>query len=306
MDPSIAAVSTTLPFMSPSPSPRPLLVVDMPSMLYRAFFALPKTIKGKDGRAVNALLGAANLILREVEEHRPRAVVICFGAEAAAYRSDALEAYHADRDEMPELLVWQWEVAPDFYSRFGWTIETNDSLEADDILGTLAEKEEAAGGRCLILTGDRDMYQCATDAVSVLYVSTKVKGGAEVIGPDGVRERYGIGPELVPDFIALRGDPSDGIPGARGVGEKTAGALLREHGSLEALLDAAIGIDKPKLRTTLIESRDDLLAYKEIATLQDSGSDPPPDGETDVEGAADAAREYGMNRLAERLTGESG
>jgi len=282
-------------------APSPLLVVDTPSMLYRAFYALPKTITGVDDRPVNALLGCANLVLREVEEHDPRAVVLCFGAEAAAYRKDLLPAYHGDREEMPELLVWQWEQAPRFFSAFGWTIEQHPTLEADDLLGTLAKKEEAAGGRALILTGDRDMFQCATENVEVLYVSTKIKGGAERMGPKQVKARYGIGPELVPDFIALRGDPSDGIPGAKGVGEKGASELLREHGSLEALLDAAIRITKPKLRTTLVDSREQLLEFKDIATLRDSGTELPADTALDTEAAADAAQEYGMNRLSERL-----
>jgi 5'-3' exonuclease len=279
----------------------PLLVVDTPSMLYRAFYALPKTITGVDDRPVNALLGTANLVLREVEQHDPRAVVLCFGAEAAHYRKDLLPVYHADREEMPELLVWQWEQAPHFFGAFGWTIEQHPALEADDLLGTLAKKEEAAGGTALILTGDRDMFQCATEAVEVLYVSTKIKGGAERMGPKEVKARYGIGPELVPDFIALRGDPSDGIPGAKGVGEKGATELLREHGSLERLLDAAIRITKPKLRTTLIDSREQLLEFKDIATLRDSGSELPADAPLDNEGAADAALEYGMNRLSTRL-----
>jgi 5'-3' exonuclease len=279
----------------------PLLVVDTPSMLYRAFFALPKTITGVDDRAVNALLGTANLVLREVEEHQPRAVVLCFGAEAAEYRKELLPVYHGDRDEMPDLLVWQWEQAPLFFQRFGFLIEQHPTLEADDILGTLAKKEEEAGGEALILTGDRDMFQCATDKVSVLYVSTKIKGGAEKMGPAEVKAKYRIGPELVPDFIALRGDPSDGIPGAKGVGEKGAADLLLEYGSLENLLDNALKITKPKLRTTLVDMRDEILEFKDVATLRDSGSELPPDSPLDSEGAADAALEYGMNRLSERL-----
>jgi 5'-3' exonuclease len=279
----------------------PLLVVDTPSMLYRAFFALPKTITGGDGQPVNALLGAANLILREIGEHQPRAVVLCFGPDAAAYRVELLDAYHADRPEMPAELVPQWQDARDFFSAFGWLIADHDSLEADDLLGTLARLESEAGGRTLILTGDRDMFQCATDRVGVLYVSTKVKGGAELLGPEEVEQRYGIPPALVPDFIALRGDPSDGIPGAKGVGPKTAADLLREHGSLEGVLDAAVGISRPKLRTALTGDRDELLAFKRIATLQDAGLERPPDVATDYSAGAEAARTRGMNRLAERL-----
>ena len=288
------------------PSPSPLLVVDAPSMLYRAFFALPKSIKGAEGRPVNALLGAANLILREVEAHDPRAVVLCFGPDAAAYRVELYDGYHAERPEMPDELVPQWDDAGEFFRAFGWEVEVHDSLEADDLLGTLARKEEAAGGRALILTGDRDMFQCATDSVAVLYVSTGGGQGGEVVGPKEVEKRYGIAPGLVPDFIALRGDPSDGIPGAKGVGEKTAAELLRRHGSLEALLDQAIAETRPKLRSTLLESGDDLRAYKDIATLRDAGVDPPPDRPTDFAAAADAAAARGMNRLAERLRGLAG
>jgi DNA polymerase-1 len=279
----------------------PLLVVDTPSMLFRAFYALPSKIVGPDGKPVNALLGSANLILKEVEIHRPRAVVLCFGPDAAFYRTELYPAYHAKReDEMPDELAPQFEACVPFFEAFGWTVATSGDLEADDLLGTYARREAEAGGQALLLTGDRDMYQCAAAGVTVLYVRTGGKG-AEEVDPDGVRERYGIDPELVPDFIALRGDPSDGLPGAKGVGPKTAAELLRKHGSLEAVLDNAIREPRPKLRGALIEAREDLLKFKDIAMLRDAGVEPPADGQTDWEGAAAAARELGMNRLAERL-----
>jgi 5'-3' exonuclease len=282
----------------------PLLAIDTPSMLFRAFYALPKTITDGEGRPVNALLGTANLILREVEIHEPRAVVLCFGPDAAHYRTELYPAYHAEREEaMPDELAPQFAAAREFFSAFDWTVATSPDLEADDLLGSYARLEAEAGGRALLLTGDRDMYQCAAERVTILYVRTGGKG-AEELGPDEVRERYGIGPELVPDFIALRGDPADGLPGAKGVGPKTAAELLREHGSLEAILDAAIRIQKPKLRAALIEGREDLLAFKDIATLRDAGVARPPDAPTDWTGAAAAARERGMTRLAERLEGE--
>ena len=284
----------------------PLLVVDAPSMLFRAFYALPKTIVGRDGEPVNALLGAANLVLREVETHRPRAVVMCFGPDAAAYRVELYPAYHEKREEeMPAELEPQFRSCRDFFAGFGWTVANSEDLEADDLLGTLARREEEAGGRALILTGDRDMYQCATAAVTVLYVRTGGKG-AEAVGPEEVRERYGIGPELVPDFIALRGDPSDGLPGAKGVGPKTAAELLHRHGSLEAGHDGALREQRPKLRAALIEGREEILAFQEIATLRDAGVEPPADAATDWAGAAAAARERGMNRLAERLEAAAG
>ena len=279
----------------------PLLAVDTPSMLFRAFYALPKTITDGGGRPVNALLGTANLILREVEIHEPRAVVLCFGPDAASYRTELYPAYHAEREAaMPDELAPQFATARDFFAGFGWTIADSADLEADDLLGTYARLEAEAGGRALIFTGDRDMYQCAGERVTVLYVRTGGKG-AEEVGPEEVRERYGIGPELVPDFIALRGDPADGLPGAKGVGPKTAAELLVKHGSLEAILDSAIREQRPKLRAALIEGRDDLLAFKDIATLRDAGVERPPDAPTDWAGAATSARQHGMNRLAERL-----
>ena len=270
-------------------------------MLFRAFYALPSKIVGPDGRPVNALLGTANLILREVERYEPRAVVLCFGPDAAAYRTELYPAYHAEREEaMPDELPRQFADSRPFFEAFGWAVTTSGDLEADDLLGTYARLEAEAGGYALLLTGDRDMYQCAAENVTVLYVRTGGKG-AEEVGPAEVRERYGIDPELVPDFIALRGDPSDGLPGARGVGPKTAAELLRAHGSLEAILDNAIRERRPALRGALIEGREDLLVFKDIATLRDAGVERPPDRPTDWEGAAAAARERGMKRLAARL-----
>ena len=280
--------------------PGPLLVVDAPSMLFRAFHALPDSITDDDGNPVNALLGTANLILREVEEHQPRAVVLCFGPDAADYRVELYDGYHADRPEVPDTLAPQFADARPFFEGFGWTVAESDTFEADDLLGSLARREVDAGGRVLVMTGDRDMFQCASERVNVLYIRTGARG-AELIGPGEVRKRYGIDPGLVPDFIALRGDPSDGIPGAKGIGEKTAAELLTRHGSLDAALDGALREPKPSVRRALLDAREELLRFREIATLQEVDVEPPPDGPTDYTGAAAVARERGMNRLAERL-----
>ena len=279
---------------------RPLLAVDAPSMLFRAFYALPDSIKGSDGRPVNALLGTANLILREVDEHDPRAVVLCFGPDAAEYRVELFDGYHAERPEVPDTLAPQFADSRAFFEAFGWTVADHDTMEADDLLGTYAGLEANAGGHALLLTGDRDMFQCASDRVTVLYVRTGGKG-AELVDPADVRRRYGIDPEQVPDFIALRGDPSDGIPGAKGIGEKTAAELLTRHGSLEAALDGAVREPRPSVRRALLEQRDELLRYKEIATLQTVKLKRPRNRATDLAGAAAAARERGMDRLAARL-----
>ena len=278
--------------------PSPLLAVDAPSLLYRAFHALPRTITDGRGTPVNALLGMANLVLQAVERYDPRAVVMCFGEEAAPYRVDLYPTYHADRIDMPEELVPQWEDARPFFEAFGWIVMRSDTLEADDLLGALAEAEVAAGGQALLFTGDRDMFQCVGDSVTVLWPAGK--GETEPIGPDEVHKRYGVRPDQVPDFIALRGDPSDGLPGAKGIGEKTARDLLREHGTLDALLALPRGLT-PRVYGSLSEQADELRAFRAIATLQPIDLDAPADARLDPERAAQAARERGMNRLAERL-----
>ena len=154
------------------------------------------------------------------------------------------------------------------------------------------------------MTGDRDMFQCASKDVTVLYVSTGKK--VAHVDPKEVQRRYGVKPEQVPDFIALRGDPSDGLPGAKGVGEKTAAELLKKHRTLDGVLEAAIRESRPALRTALLGSADELRAFKDIATLRDTGVDRPRNKKTDFKGAAKAARERGMNRLADRLEKEAG
>lgn len=277
----------------------PLLAIDGPFVLYRSFFALPDSITGVDEHPVNALLGATNLILRIAADRRPRAIVVCFGAEAAKYRVELYPGYHAQRPPVPEALAWQFEQAPGLFEAFGWSTADSSDLEADDLLGSLAAAEADAGGHGLIMTGDRDMYQCAGERVSVVYLKQGTSG-FEHVSPDEVRRRYGIGPELVPDFIALRGDPSDGLPGAPGIGAKTAAALLERHGSLDATI-AAADRERPRVAAALTEHADELRAFREIATLRATDVKLPADRGTDLGGGAQASRRCGMNRLAERL-----
>jgi len=143
------------------------------------------------------------------------------------------------------------------------------------------------------------MFQCAAPEVTVLYLKTGVRGFEEM-GPREVRRRYGVPPELVPDFIALRGDPSDGLPGARGIGEKTAADLLQRHGSLEAALTRPIG-ERPRVQGALRDQADELRDFLAIATLQRVDVPRPADRGTDLAAGADAAAALGMRRLAERL-----
>jgi len=200
---------------------------------------------------------------------------------------------------VPPDLDRQFAEARDFYESFGWTVTWSEDHEADDLLGSYARAEEEAGGTALVLTGDRDMYQCATDRTTILYVRTGK--GVEEVDPAEVRRRYGVGPEQVPDFIALRGDPSDGLPGAKGIGEKTAADLLARHGTLEAALDGWSRESSARVRGALKDQREELGRFKEIATLRTVKVERPPDRDTDFEGGAAMARERGMRQLVGRL-----
>jgi 5'-3' exonuclease len=287
----------------------PLLIADVPWLLYRAFFSLPKSIVGADGQPVNALLGTVNALLGILEARPARAVAACMGAEEAIYRVKLYPGYHAQRDPMPPELATQWSKAPALLESLGWTVATDDELEADDVMFSFALAESTGedrgtSGRALLLSGDRDMFQAVNDQVSVVLPG---KGGADPteIGPAQVRERYGIDPALVTDFIALRGDPSDGLPGAPSIGAKTAAELLNRYGPLEEVLRVAGTDDSDmRLRTALALSENEelLLNFKRIATLVPiDGIVRPQDRPTDFAGGARAAKELGMRQLAERL-----
>jgi len=292
----------------------PLLIADVPWLLYRSFFALPKTIVDREGRPVNALLGTVNALLSVIDARpaasAPRGVVACLGAEQAGYRVELYTPYHAHRDPMPPELAWQWQKAPGLLASLGFTVSASEELEADDVMYSYACVEQAHGGRALLLTGDRDLYGAVGERVAV--VDLRKGDAAAEIGPAQVKERYGVGPELVADLIALRGDPSDGLPGAPGIGAKTAAELLRRYGSLEGALLAAREAPavrdahrndamRPGTAAALRENEDLLRKFKQIATLQRIEVERPDDRAIDFAQGALAARALGMRRLAERL-----
>jgi 5'-3' exonuclease len=254
---------------------------------------------------VNALLGALNMIMRVVADYSPRAVVLASGPDAADYRTEAYAPYHGDRPPVPDELAPQFDASPEFFGALGWIWAYTPDLEADDLLHSYAVAEEAAGGTALLLTGDRDLFQCASERTTVLYVKTGTKG-VEEVDPAEVRRRYGVAPEQVPDFIALRGDPSDGLPGAKGIGEKTAADLLARHESLEAALEAWSRERPARVSGALRDQADELRTFKDIATLRTVDVELPPDTDTDFESGARAARERGMEQLAGRLERASG
>ena len=270
---------------------RPLLAVDGDSFAHRAYHALPKkAFRRADGGPGNALEGFAGMLLRLWQGERPRAVLVAWDTlTAPTYRHTAFSGYQAGREFEPELLE-QLDLLPGFVSRAGIACAKAPGYEADDFLAAAAASEEAAGGRALVATSDRDAFQLASESTTILQ---PVRGSAPArIGPEEVRERYGVHPEQVPDFIALRGDPSDKIPGARGVGEKGAANLLGQYGSLERMLEDG----------RFAAEADALRLYRELATLDRTAPLPAlPDAEPDWRALAEHAREIGLARLATRL-----
>ena len=275
---------------------RPLLVVDGDSLAHRAYHALPKTIRRAEGRPAGALVGFANMLLRLWEAEEPRTVVVAWDTlEVPTYRHEALAGYQGGR-EFDDALLEQLALLPELVGSFGFAVAKGAGYEADDFLAAAARQEEAAGGTALVVTSDRDAFQLASDRVTILQPTRGVSELARV-GPAEVRERYGVEPEQVPDFIALRGDPSDRIPGARGVGEKRAAELLREYGSLEAALEAG----------RFSAEAEDLRLYRRIATLDASAPLPSIRSRTPTWAEASAlAERWGLGNLAGRLEALAG
>jgi len=283
------------------------MLLDTPSLYFRAFHGIPQTVTAPDGTPSGAVRGLLDFIARLVRDHRPTHLVACMDADwRPAWRVAALPSYKAHRvagdgeEQVPTALEPQVDAVEEVLDALGLARIGVAGYEADDVIGTLATAAERPVD---VVTGDRDLFQLVDDerGVRVLYTAARGVGRCEVMDEAAVHARYGIPGRAYADFALLRGDPSDGIPGARGVGEKTAAELLRRHGSLEDVLDGALRETRPKLRGALVEGREELLAFKDIATLRDAGVDRPADLATDWVGAAAAARTRGMKRLAERL-----
>ena len=272
-------------------SPRPLLAIDGDSLAHRAYHALPKSMKSATGLPSGALVGFANFMLRLWEAEQPRAVVVGWDSIGVpTYRSEAFPSYQSGR-VFDEALLEQLDLLPELVRAVGFCAAKGDGYEADDFLAAAVAQEEARGGTTLVATSDRDAFQLVSGRTSVLQ---PVKGVSELarIGPAEVRERYGVEPAQVPDFIALRGDPSDKVPGARGVGPKTAAALLAQYGSLdEALADGRFSAQ-----------REELLLYRRIATMDASAPLPSlTDQAPTWAEASSLAGSWGLGNLAGRL-----
>jgi DNA polymerase-1 len=265
-----------------------LLAVDGDSFAHRAYHALPKTIRRAGGHPANALVGFTNMLTRLWEAERPESVLVAWDTlTVPTYRHEAFEGYQAGR-EFDEALLEQLDLLPRLVESLGFAVAKAPGYEADDFLAAAAATWP---GPVLVATSDRDAFQLASDRVTILQPARGVSRIVR-IGPAEVRERYGVEPEQVPDFVALRGDPSDRIPGARGVGDKGAAAVLREYGTLEAALAAG----------RFSGEAEELRLFRRIATMDASAPLPSLAGRTPAWAeASEFARELGMNQLAERL-----
>jgi DNA polymerase-1 len=269
---------------------RPLLVIDGDSFAHRAYHALPKSMRRADGGPENAVVGFTNMLLRLWQDVQPRTVLVAWDTlDVPTYRHTALEAYQSGRVFDADLLE-QLDLLPGVVRSTGLAAAKEPGYEADDFLAAAATQEEAGGGTALVATSDRDAFQLVTEKVSVLQ---PVRGEPPTrISPAEVRERYGVDPAQVPDFIALRGDPSDKIPGARGIGAKRASDLLAQYGSLEAMLDEG----------RFSTEAEALRLYRRIATMDSAAPLPPlPDAAPDWAAGAAHARSAGLERVAGRF-----
>jgi len=269
---------------------RPLLVIDGDSFAHRAYHGLPKSIRRRGDKGAGAILGFANFLLRLYESEHPRAVLVGWDTlDVPTYRHRAFAPYQSGRIFDPELCD-QLEVLPEFVAACGFASAKTPGYEADDFLAAAVAQEEQAGGPAIVATSDRDAFQLASELTTILQ---PVRAGQMArIGPAEVRKRYGVEPEQVPDFIALRGDPSDKLPGAPGVGPKGAAGLLSKYASLEKAL--ADGRFK--------EQADQLRLYRWIATMDKAAPLPSLQDQTPTWAKAAAlAKEWELHRLAERL-----
>ena len=272
---------------------KPLLVVDGDNLAHRAFHALPPSIRDGERRPANALVGFTNMLVSVWEAERPRAVLVGLDTlDVPTYRHALLPQYQSGRHFAPELR-FQLDRLPELVAAFGFAAAKKAGYEADDFLAAGVAAEEKRRGTALVLSNDRDLFQLASERTTILHPRRGVSE-LERVGPAEVEKRYGVPPALVPDFIALRGDPSDKIPGALGVGPVSAAAILKRNGSLEATLEAG----------GFAGQAENLRAYLRIATLDRKAPIPKlPNAEPDWQGAADLFARWGLGKLAERLRG---
>ena len=280
----------------------PLLIVDGDNLAHRAYHSTPKTVTGTGGAPINATVGFVNMLVAVWTAEQVRAVFVAWDTlDVETYRHHLWPAYQSGREFEPEI-VHQLGLLPSLCRAFGFGVGQQAGSEADDLMAAAAAKEVERGGTCLLLTTDRDAYQLVSDRVAVLSPQRGTRELAR-IGPREVEERMGVPPALVPDFKALAGDASDKIPGLRGIGPKSAAALLREHGTLEGVLQALQAPDAKGTRRSP-EEADLALTFREVARMRpDIPVELPHAVPPDWRAGAAALRKLGANNLADRIEG---
>ncbi|MDR3707887.1 MAG: DNA polymerase I [Capsulimonadaceae bacterium] len=245
-----------------------LLLLDGNSLLYRGYFAM-RSLSTASGQPTNAIYSLAMMLLLALEREKPDAVVCAWDGPAATFRHIEFAAYKAQRAEPPEDLVAQRPLSRELMSAFNISMLDVPGWEADDIIGTLAEREKQAGNEVLIVTGDLDTVQLVDDRLGPVRVMSTIRGVTDTVIYDeaAVMNRYGLTPLQIPDYKALKGDPSDNIPGLPGIGDKTASQLIGEFGSVEALLEGVDRVKSPKQQALLRDHSADALQFKRLATI---------------------------------------
>src|SRR6266516_4649379 len=263
-----------------------VFLIDGPSLVYRAFFALPESIATSRGVPTNAIFGFASMLVKIVTDYGVRPTVVAWDAGSSG-RTDLYADYKARRRARPDLLKQQWPAMEPLVEAFGYRNVKVEGFEADDVIASLAERALRADPPVpvMIVTGDRDVFQLI-DPDGVIQVMATSRGitDTKIYDRQAVIDRYGIPPELIPDFYGLKGDTSDNIPGIPGIGDKTASELLQSFGSLEGVLSNVESVSGPKRKQNLIEHADDARVSKRLATVR-------RDIEVDFDIAAEAARE---------------
>ena len=245
---------------------RRLFLIDGNSLVYRAFFALPESIATSTGRPTNAIFGFASMLVKLLTDHGVQPTVVVWDRGSSG-RKDVYEEYKGHRPSKPDLLAEQYPHMEPLVESFGYTNYAVEGYEADDVIATLAEQARGNGTEVVIVTGDRDALQLVGDGVKVMATSRGITE-TKMYDRDDVVERYGIGPELIPDFYGLKGDTSDNIPGVPGIGDKTAAQLLQQFGDLETVLDSVDQISGAKRKANLTTHAEAARISKQLATAQ--------------------------------------
>jgi DNA polymerase-1 len=242
-----------------------LFLVDGNNLAYRAFFALPEELATTDGMPTNALLGFTNMLFKLLSDYRPKGVAVAWDTRPV-HRSELSEEYKSERRPMADLLREQFPHFRPIVEAFGYRNLEFEGWEADDVIATLATRADEAGIKTCVVSTDRDAFQLVTENVCLMMTPRGV-ADVQVYTPERVEARYGIGPDQIPDFIGLKGDTSDNIPGIPGIGDKTAGQLIAQYGSLDAVIEHADELS-PARRKNIVEHAAQARTARELATMR--------------------------------------